>query len=139
MAVKMTVKRKEVLAKKLYGLAPAAKKANLDAALKGAQDVLATAKQLAPVKSGKLRASGRARLLVDEKDTVSAIAGFSASHAHLVEFGTAQREQKSTRRATGSARKQPFLFPAYRMKLKSVKSRFARALNKSAKEVASKK
>lgn len=135
-SVKVKVSRKEALAQKFYALAPAAQKANVDAALKSAEEVLATAQRFVRVKSGYLKRSGRARLLHEGDGRVAAIVGFTAPHAHLVEFGTAERTQKTTHRATGAARKQPYLFPAYRLYKSRIKSRFARGLNKAAKAIA---
>lgn len=84
--------------------------------------VEATAKALAPVRSGKLRdridiakglsrrqRRGRRR----EKGLIEAFVGASpARHAHLVEFGTKERAHKSGK-STGAAAAKPFMRPAW--------------------------
>jgi HK97 gp10 family phage protein len=65
--------------------------------------------------TGNLKKSIRARLLKQYAGHPAAGAGVDrkkASHAHLVEFGTVQRHQKSGK-STGTMPAKPFLRPAW--------------------------
>lgn len=98
------------------------------AARKSLQPVAAAAKGLAPVGQGG-GASGKAlarsiRIATKVKASqqrfsqilgasVQMYVGATAPHAHLIEFGTAPRRQKSTGRYTGQVSPQPFMRPAW--------------------------
>lgn len=134
--------RKEKLAQKLNALAPEAKQKITEAALVSAQLVVDQAKALISFGSGpegEVGASGRAYLLPDaDRQSVVAVAGFRSPLAHLFEFGTQERVQKTTGRKVGRISPAPFLFPAYRLFKKRIVSRFSRAINQSIKTVAKK-
>ncbi|RMF11096.1 MAG: HK97 gp10 family phage protein [Alphaproteobacteria bacterium] len=137
MSVRVRYARKERLARKLHALAPQAERELTEAALKGAREVVDAAKKFVPVRDGVLRDSGAGVLLPEtaQRQRVVAAAVFRAPHAHLVEFGTAERFHKSGK-SVGSAPAQPFLFPAYRIMKRRIKGRMSRAITKSLKAVA---
>ena len=112
-----------------------------------ANSVVATAKSLAPVRTGKLRDSigwtwGEApegtMVIGKVKDRMSGnlaitifAGGNKAFWARWVEFGT------STGNFTGTgSRAQPFFYPAWRAHRRGAKSKISRAITKSAKKVA---
>jgi HK97 gp10 family phage protein len=73
--------------------------------------VLSEATAAAPERSGKLRRSGKIEIRPTSTG-ISAVVRFTSPTAHLNEFGTAPRVQKSTGKSTGSMPATPFLKPA---------------------------
>lgn len=84
--------------------------------LDGAKDLAAAMKANAPKgPTGNLKKSIKAKLLKQYAGHPAAGAGVDrkkAPHAHLVEYGTAQRHQKSGK-STGTMPSKPFLRPAW--------------------------
>jgi len=90
---------------------------------KAAAPIVRMAKSLAP-RGGTIRRSEKGRRLnLRERikvrkikklkaGEVAAVKIANAPHAQLLEFGTAQRVQKKTKRKTGAGPKKPFLAPA---------------------------
>lgn len=97
-------------------------------ARKALEPVIAAAKPYAPWGKGKLRKSlavstklskrqaslARGQDRAEGKASITVYAGATAlPHAHLMEFGTKNRVQKSTGRSTGSVKPRPFMRPAW--------------------------
>lgn len=130
---------------------------------KAAAPMLAKAKELAPVKSGKLKGSikigtklnGRQKkmrraLTADERAAVelfigpSYLKGAGGRHGHLVEFGTAPHQNKGKFKGTlhpGTA-PQPFMRPAWEAEkgptLERIKPLLYKAIERAAKREAAK-
>ncbi|MDD4986689.1 MAG: HK97 gp10 family phage protein [Dehalococcoidales bacterium] len=80
-----------------------------------AKDLAQAIKSHTPKHTGQLRKSIRARKLKRYLDNAAAGAGVDqkkAPHAHLVEYGTAQRHHKSGK-SVGSMPARPFVRPAW--------------------------
>lgn len=89
-----------------------------------ADEMVATARALAPVDEGDLRASIR-KADGDHELEVSVLAGDErAFYARFVEFGRAGQPAR------------PFFWPAYRALQKRIRSRISRATNAAAKKAA---
>ncbi len=149
----MTMQGRDRLLEKLRAIQGAPRAAARAALEKGAQKVVETAKTLAPVDDGALRASigytfGRYAPAVrgglktaggvDDPDlSVTIHAGNEqVYYAAFVEFGTAPHVNKGRFAGTqhpGTAAR-PFFYPAYRMHIKSVKTSVSRALRKAIRE-----
>ena len=102
---------------------PAAAKTELRKALdKSADEMVATARALAPVLEGDLKAS------IDKTDGAHDLAvvvragGGAAGLAHIAEYGHPK------------AKPRPFFWPAYRALRKGIRSRLNRAVNTAAKK-----
>jgi HK97 gp10 family phage protein len=80
---------------------------------KGVKNIGEAAQNRAPVKSGKLKKSGRAKF---NKATMTGYASFSARYAHIVEFGS----------VTSPA--QPFLFPSFQEEVPQVEKEIREAI-----------
>lgn len=91
---------------------------------RGANEIAALARGLAPVKSGTLKASIQVEKGRHELSRKVVAGGGDAFYARFVEFGH------------GHAKPRPFFFPAYRALRKSIKNRLARACTKAAKSAA---
>lgn len=128
--VDVVIHRRDALFAKLRRLAPATDREVAKAVAKGAEEVAQTAKQLAPVNTGKLRNSIGWQM---DNQRVNIVATVSADeyYARWVEFGTKGG-------ALGPIPARPFMFPAYRLLKKRVTGRIGRAMSKAAKDVASK-
>jgi HK97 gp10 family phage protein len=118
--------------------------------------VIAAARPLVPVDDGQLRKSlavstklskRQATLArrdeAEGKASITVYAGASAlPHAHLIEFGTKERVQKTTGRRTGRVKAKPFMRPAWDAKkgavLDSFKSDMWTEIQKAAKRLAAK-
>ncbi len=135
------------LSRKLKALPKAANDAIKPIMEKVANDVVATAKSLVPVRTGKLRDSigwtwGEApagtMVIGKVKDRMSGnlaitiyAGGSKAFWARWVEFGTSSGNFAGT-----GSRAQPFFYPAWRAHRRGAKSKISRAITKSAKKVA---
>lgn len=136
---------------KLNALPASIRQGIAEALDKGADEIVEAQKRMAPPdKTGALRKSIRkvsgggknsAGLKDDLRIRVVA-GGKTAPHAHLVEFGTAERTVKNyfghqgVEVNVGAAPAKPFFYPAYRAYKKRVTSRASRAVKKAAREVA---
>lgn len=143
--------RRELLAR-LEKIQGAPRKAARDALEKGAQQIVATAKNFVPAKTGALRDSigytfGAYRPENPNVRGVSASSGGAdpdlsvtvhagnakAYYASFVEFGTSPHDAGGIFKGAlhpGTAA-QPFFFPAYRINARSVKARVTRAMRKA--------
>jgi HK97 gp10 family phage protein len=136
MSVTVKVRNKDKLARKLKQLAPAVQQAMAEANGVTAQEMAATARGLAPVRTGTLRnsigaapagtATGAWRVSAGGPATTKAARGSSGSYDYAlgVEWGTSDTPR------------QPFFFTAYRIGAKRHRSRVTRAANKALKQVA---
>lgn len=128
--VGVKVLKRDRLFSKLRKLAPDTDREVAKAVAKGAEEVAATAKQLAPVATGELRDSIGWQMNKSRMNIVATISA-DALHARWVEFGTKGG-------VLGSQPAQPFMFPAYRLLRKRVRNRIGRAIGKAARKVAKK-
>jgi len=154
MATKM--QNRERLLRKLAALSPATRSAIKQAIAQGADELVAAQKNLAPVKTGKLRdsikqtwgdkPSGPSGMLTaggavagDPDLTVWITAGDKdAFYARWVEFGTAPHTNggKFAGSENPGATRHPFFYSPYRALKRRIKSRITRATTKAAKAVA---
>jgi len=123
--------RRDALFSKLRRLAPDTDREVAKAVAKGAEEVAATAQQLAPVATGELRRSIGWQMDTSRVNIVAEISA-DAFYARWVEFGTKGG-------LFGSQPARPFMFPAYRLLRKRVSGRIGRAVSKAAKRVADSK
>lgn len=125
------IPRRDRLFAKLRRLAPETDREVATAVAKGAEEVASTAQQFAAVASGELRDSIGWQM---DKSRLNIVATVSADalHARWVEFGTKGG-------VLGSQPAQPFMFPAYRLLRRRVRSRIGRAVGKAARKVANTK
>lgn len=72
-----------------------------------------SARAKVPVDTGGLKKSIRVKYSKDKWSAKVGAMGKNSAHAHLVEFGTVERTQKTTGRDTGKMPAKPFLFPSY--------------------------
>lgn len=150
----MTILGLSKLNRKLAKLPAAAEKRIKEAMGQGADEIVALMKSLVAVDSGELRDSigwtwGDAPKYSqkiasvkssDGKLVITIYAGNSkVRYAHLVEFATRSHENAGQFPGTThpGTMAQPFFFVSYRALRRRTKSRITRAINKSAKEVAS--
>ncbi|SOC93556.1 Bacteriophage HK97-gp10, putative tail-component [Rhizobium sp. AN5] len=150
----MTIRGLDKLNRKLKQLPAAAEKRIREAMGQGADEIVALMKSLVAVDSGELRDSigwtwGDAPKYsqkiatvksADGKLIITIYAGNSkVRYAHLVEFATKAHENGGPYAGTHhpGTKAQPFFFVSYRALRRRTKSRITRAINKSAKEVAS--
>ena len=138
MSVTVTVRNKDKLAAKLRQLAPAVQQAVAAVNAQSANDMAATARGLAPVRTGTLRASihaapagtetGAWRVSAGGPTTTKAARGGQGSYDYAlgVEFGTSDTPRQS------------FFFTSYRLMARRHKGRVTRAANKALKQVAAK-
>ncbi|NTA58430.1 HK97 gp10 family phage protein [Agrobacterium tumefaciens] len=150
----MTIRGLDKLNRKLKQLPAAAEKRIKEAMGQGADEIVALMKALVAVDSGELRDSigwtwGDAPKYsqkiatvksTDGKLVITIYAGNSkVRYAHLVEFATKAHENGGLYAGTQhpGTKAQPFFFVSYRALRRRTKSRITRAINKSAKEVAS--
>ncbi|MDR5008299.1 HK97 gp10 family phage protein [Agrobacterium fabacearum] len=150
----MTILGLAKLNRKLAKLPAAAEKRIKEAMGQGADEIVALMKSLVAVDSGELRDSigwtwGDAPKYsqkiatvksADGKLVITIFAGNSkVRYAHLVEFATKAHENAGQFAGTQhpGTKAQPFFFVSYRALRRRTKSRITRAINKSAKEVAS--
>jgi HK97 gp10 family phage protein len=147
------IKNRARLLAKMAALPPAVRSAIKQALAQGADEIVADAKRLAPVRTGKLRDSiiqtwggGKARYASlsagtegDPDLTVVISAGNDGvRYAHLVEFGTAPHTNGGKFAGTENpgTEPRPFFFPAYRANRRRVKARITRATKRAAQQVA---
>ncbi|NSZ73246.1 HK97 gp10 family phage protein [Agrobacterium tumefaciens] len=150
----MTIRGLDKLNRKLKQLPAAAEKRIKEAMGQGADEIVSLMKSLVAVDSGELRDSigwtwGDAPKYsqkiatvksADGKLIITIYAGNSkVRYAHLVEFATKAHENGGLYAGTQhpGTKAQPFFFVSYRALRRRTKSRITRAINKSAKEVAS--
>jgi len=136
MSVTVKVRNKDRLARKLKQLAPAVQAAIADVNAVTANEMAATARGLAPVRTGTLRSSitagpagtatGAYRVSAGGPSTTTAARGGSGSYDYSlgVEFGTSDTPRQS------------FFFTSYRLSAKRHRSRVTRAANKAHKRIA---
>lgn len=153
MAKTVTIKGLKSLEAKLKRLPPAAEKRIKEAMEKGAGEIVAMMKSLAPVDQGDLRDSigwtwgdkpkySQALAKVKSADGRLAITIYAGNskvrYAHLVEFGAAPHIAGGMFEGAKhpGAPAQPFFFVSFRALRRRTKSRITRAITKSAKEVA---
>lgn len=155
-----TIEGREKLLAKFRALPPEARSRIKQALAQGADEITTLQKQLVPRDTGKLADSirqtwgnkpvlssaglaGGGAMAGDPDLTVWITAGGGAKdtgwYARFVEFGTASHVNKGAFPGTAhpGTKAQPFFFPAYWFLRRRVKSRIARAISKSAKDVAS--
>ncbi|KAB2792884.1 HK97 gp10 family phage protein [Brucella anthropi] len=137
--------------KALPALAEAAIKLSME---QGADEIVAMMKRLVPVDNGDLRDSigwtwgdapsysQRVGAVKSKSDNlkITIYAGNSkVRYAHLVEFGSAPHINGGMFAGTQNpgAKAQPFFFVSFRSLRRRTKSRITRAINKSAKQIAS--
>lgn len=150
----MTIRGLDKLNRKLKQLPAAAEKRIKEAMGQGADEIVALMKSLVAVDSGELRDSigwtwGDAPKFSQKIATVKSSDGKlvitiyagneKVRYAHLVEFATRAHENGGLYAGTQhpGTKAQPFFFVSYRALRRRTKSRITRAINKSAKEVAS--
>lgn len=150
----MTIRGLDKLNRKLKQLPAAAEKRIKEAMGQGADEIVALMKSLVAVDSGELRDSigwtwGDAPKSSQKIATVKSADGKliitiyagnrKVRYAHLVEFATKAHENGGLYAGTQhpGTKAQPFFFVSYRALRRRTKSRITRAINKSAKEVAS--
>lgn len=157
------VKNLERLLRRMQAIGPESRSAIRQALAEGADQIVNTAKSLAPVSAngshgwepGMLRESivstfggpapkystFRNGITGDPDLQVTISAGNTdVRYAHLVEFGTKPRKNGGKFKGTdhpGTAA-QPFFYPAYRLGKKAVLSRINRAVRKAARTAAAK-
>ncbi|MFC5584439.1 HK97-gp10 family putative phage morphogenesis protein [Nitratireductor kimnyeongensis] len=153
MAKTVTIKGLKSLEAKLKRLPPAAEKRIKEAMEKGAGEIVAMMKSLAPVDQGDLRDSigwtwgdkpkySQALAKVKSADGRLAITVYAGNskvrYAHLVEFGAAPHIAGGMFEGAQhpGAPAQPFFYVSWRALRRRTKSRITRAITKSAKEVA---
>lgn len=153
MAKTVAIKGLKSLETKLKRLPPAAEKRIKEAMEKGAGEIVAMMKNLAPVDDGDLRdsigwtwgdAPAYAQKLASVKSTdgkmkITIYAGNSkVRYAHLVEWGAAPHIAGGMFEGAQhpGAPAQPFFYVSWRALRRRTKSRITRAITKSAKEVA---
>ena len=136
MSVTIKVRNKDRLARKLKQLAPAVQAAIADVNAVTANEMAATARGLAPVRTGTLRSSitagpagtatGAYRVSAGGPSTTKAARGGQGSYDYAlgVEFGTSDTPRQS------------FFFTSYRLSAKRHRSRVTRAANKAHKRIA---
>jgi HK97 gp10 family phage protein len=104
----------------------------LEALEAGAEPVVAEAKALVPVRTGKLRDSIAPRVKRRGRDPIVAV-GAKAPHAHLIEFGHIQTDRFGS--PIGHVAARPFLRPAVDAKadevLKRVRERLGEAIERA--------
>jgi HK97 gp10 family phage protein len=112
---------------------------------KGIKNINRLAKSRAPVQSGKLKKSGRAKM---DKKNMSGRVQFSASYAHIVEFGAKAHKVKpknkkamavkgqgettlTSKEASVPARPaRPFLFPSFQEEAPNIEKEIREAMKK---------
>lgn len=140
----MTLKweRNDRLRRKLLKITPNTRDELKVAVRRGANAILKSALNLVPRgETGNLAGSGEAGLLEGSPREIEGFVQFTAPHAHLIEFGTADRFTKGARSVRagvprGRVTASPFLFPAFLINRKGVRARISRAINKGVREVA---
>lgn len=143
------------LQRKFKQMTPAVREAAKAAVIKGAEELAAMQRSLAPVDDGGLRNSihvtmpgettppysqpGGRRTAFPEEAIVTA-GNTHVRYAHLVEFGTAPHVQGGQFAGTQhpGTRPQPFFWPSYRALRRRIQSRITRSINKAIKTEAGK-
>lgn len=127
----------ERLSRRLNAIPKAVKQAVAPALINAATDLSVTMRLLAPEDTGALKSSiqvtapgettppysqpGGART-AGENQVLVTVGNDDVRYPHLVEYGTAEAEA------------QPFFWPAYRLKKKSISNRIKRAIRKAVKD-----
>lgn len=120
----MKVQGLEALNRKLARM-PARAKTQIRAALDvSADEMVATAKSLAPVLEGDLKDSIEKIDGNHDLQVIVRAGGGAAGLAHIAEYGH------------GNAAPRPFFWPAYRSLRKRIRGRLTRAINRAAKRAA---
>jgi HK97 gp10 family phage protein len=109
-----------------------------EAALEAMEPVLARARQLVPVKSGRLKRSLGIQIRTESRSYIDVRVGANLErslgetgpHAHLVEFGTGPRYDKDGR-FVGVMPAEPFMRPAWDAESRNIEPRFQRVLAKA--------
>jgi HK97 gp10 family phage protein len=143
----MAIQNLDRLRRKLKALPEAATLAIRPVMERIANDVVALAKNLVPVKTGDLRDSigwtwgeapkgtmvlGKVKAKTTGNLAITIFAGGNAAfYARWVEFGTSRGNFSGE-----GSRAQPFFYPAWRAHRRGARSKLSRAINKSAKKVA---
>ncbi|MDR3349326.1 MAG: HK97 gp10 family phage protein [Acidaminococcales bacterium] len=112
---------------------------------KGIKNISRLAKNRVPVRSGKLKKSGRSRF---DKKNMSGRAQFNASYAHIVEFGAKGHKVKPKNKKAMTVKGQgettltskeasvpalparPFLFPSFQEEVPSIEKEIREAMKK---------
>jgi HK97 gp10 family phage protein len=109
-----------------------------EAALEAMEPVLDKARQMVPVKSGRLRRSlgiqirNQSAAYIDVRvgANLERALGETGPHAHLVEFGSGPRYDKDGR-FVGVMPAEPFMRPAWDAESRNIEPRFQRVLAKA--------
>lgn len=141
----LTIRRKDVLLKKLGTLAPATFEQLKDANRQTADEMVDLAQSYVPVHTGKLRdsivatgpgetppayAQGAGSGPVPEGAFAVSAGNTKVRYAHLVEYGTKPHVNQGEFKGSQNpgARRQPFFWPAYRIVQKKMRARANKAL-----------
>jgi HK97 gp10 family phage protein len=83
---------------------------------KGVKNIGEAAQKRVPVRSGKLKKSGRAKF---DKASLTGTASFGARYAHIVEFGSVKSPAR------------PFLFPSFQEEAPNIEKEIREAMEKT--------
>lgn len=135
--VTVTVRNKDRLAAKLKRLAPAAQAELAKVNITSADEMVASAQGLVPVKTGTLRNSIRSEPAETETGAVRVLAG-GPSTTKEVRSGSGRPYDYALGIEFGNSHtpRQPFFFTSFRLLRRRHRARASRALNKSIKAVA---
>lgn len=140
----ITKQSSDALAKRLAAIAPEIKAKVAPAVLKGAEEVADKARALAeasrltgetiesievtgPGQTTPPYAQGGATAQAHELQALVTVGNNDVRTAHLIEFGTAERQHKDGT-PTGKVEAQPFMLPAWRLAKTRVERRINRAI-----------
>lgn len=140
----ITKQSSEALAKRLAAIAPEIKAKVAPAIVKGAEEVAKTARQLAEasrlsgdnIEEIEVVMPGETLEAGDQQKTLhelQAVVHAGAPHAHLIEFGTEERQHKDGH-PTGQMEAQPFMIPSWRLNRARVERRINRAISAGIKD-----
>jgi hypothetical protein len=143
----ITVRNKDRLFAKLKQLVPGIEDAVTAANRQSAEEMVAQARSLAPVKSGRLKDSIRMEAGPRPGSFLVAAGGAATTrqgngraydYALGVEFGTGPHINQGMFAGSHNPgiRREPFFFPSFRLMRKRMRSRLSRTINKAVKAVA---
>lgn len=135
---------REALMKRLRQLVPDIDEETKKAKLEGAQELAEAIEARAPLgETGDYRASiegdlvsrGGTAIPMGSNRDPDATGIFADYRWRWLEFGTAERVQKTTGRRVGKVEAQPHIFPTYRARKKAIRRKVATAINRAVRKV----
>lgn len=146
----ITRQTSEAIAKRLAAIAPEIKAKVAPAVLKGAEDVADRARQLAeasrrtgdtlesitvtgPGQTTPPYAQGGQTAQAGELQALVTVGNADVRTAHLIEFGTVERQHKDGH-STGKVEAKPFMLPAWRLARARVERRIQGAIRRGIKD-----